>query len=221
MKRIIFLFFLTGLLTTGEKSLQAQNLEVDGSAKITMMDPASASAQPVARETDGTLSLMSSGTIYSVGDFAQGGVVFWVSVNGAHGKVVSIYSVLGVEWSNMTSTGVGSFAQSDINGAGNTVAIMMQSGHLNSAARHCADLAYAGYDDWYLPSKDELGEVYSNRTVIDTAATSSGGEVLSGITYWSSTEGSSNSASIQFFATGLQFTSAKNVTAGVRAIRAF
>jgi len=84
--------------------LMAQNLEIQGKAKITVMDPATASAQQVAREPDGTLSLMTSGTTtYTIGDFAQGGVVFWVSASGAHGKVVSIYNVVDVPWSNITT----------------------------------------------------------------------------------------------------------------------
>ena len=187
------------------------------------MDPATASAQQVAREPDGTLSLRSSGTTtYTIGDFAQGGVVFWVSPSGEHGKVVSIYDVKAVRWSNITTTLIGSFASSDINGAGNTVAIMMQSGHTNSAARHCADLAYGGYDDWYLPSKDELNEVYTNRDAINTTALSNGGEAFAGDFYWTSTENTSSTAWSQLFNnTGAQASNNKSNADGVRAVRAF
>lgn len=219
MKKITLLTVLMSLIVMG---LYAQNLEVVGKAKITIMDTATVSAQQVAREPDGTLSLMSSApTTYAIGDFAHGGVVFWVSPSGEHGKVVSIYDVQSVPWSNIISTVIGLSAQSDINGAGNTVAIMMQSGHISSAARHCADLAYGGYDDWYLPSKNELNDVYLNRVAINTTALAHGGEAFASAFYWSSTEFNSNNAWAQDFGFGGQGASNKNLGYRVRAVRAF
>ena len=198
------------------------SVEPAGNVKIFVMDPATASAQQVAREPDGTLSLMSSSaTTYAVGDFAQGGVVFWVSPSGEHGKVVSIYDIVDVPWSNMSSTVIGPSAESDINGAGNTVAIMMQSGHQRSAAQHCADLAYGGYDDWYLPSKDELNAVYLNKSVINTTAMVNGGESFAVANYWSSSESDGNIALRQDFNDGSQFGNPKSINNRVRAIRAF
>ncbi len=156
-----------------------------------------------------------------MGDYAQGGVVFWVNPSGEHGKVVSIYDVAGVVWSNVGSPTIGTSAQSDINGAGNTVAIMMQSGHIRSAAQHCADLAYGDYDDWYLPAKDELDEVYQNKAAINTTAVANGGEDFTDFGYWSSTE-SGISAWGQFFNNGFQAVFAKIDSGGTqRAIRAF
>jgi len=202
--------------------LYAQNVEIEGKAKVTIMDPATALAQQVAREPDGTLSLMSSApTTYAIGDFAHGGVVFWVSPSGEHGKVVSIYDVQSVPWSNIISTVIGFSAQSDINGAGNTVAIMMQSGHISSAARHCADLAYGGYDDWYLPSRNELNDVYLNRFAINTTAMANGGEAIASVFFWSSTEVSSNNAWRQGFNDGGQWNGNKDDSSRVRAVRAF
>ena len=193
-----------------------------GNVKILVMDPATASAQQVAREPDGTLSLMSSSaTTYAVGDFAQGGVVFWVSPSGEHGKVVSIYDVVDVPWSNVTSAAIGNSARSNINGAGNTVAIITQSGHIRSAAQHCADLAYGGYDDWYLPSKDELNQVYLNRAAINTTATANGGEILIRSFYWSSSETTSLIACRQNFVDGSQTFINKIANQRVRPIRAF
>ena len=218
MKKVTILIVLMTMVTI----LMAQNVEIEGNAKITVMDPATASAQQVAREPDGTLSLMSSSSpTYMIGDFVQGGVVFWVSASGAHGKVVSIYDVGTVPWSNITGN-IGASARSDINGAGNTVAIMMQSGHTSSAARHCADLGYGGYDDWYLPSKDELDDVYTNRVAIDSTATANGGENFVSDYYWSSTEETSSDAWQQDFLDGTQSGDDKGSSTGrVRAVRAF
>ena len=218
MKKVKLLIVLMTMGTL----LMAQHVEIEGKAKITVMDTATDSAQQVAREPDGTLSLMSSSTpTYAIGDFVQGGVVFWVSASGAHGKVVSIYDVGAVPWSNIISTEIGASAQSDINGAGNTAAIMMQSDHTSSAARHCADLGYGGYDDWYLPSKDELNDVYTNRDTINTTATANGGEIFASALYWSSAEYNSSVAWKQSFSSGFQGSFSKSSSGRVRAVRAF
>ena len=218
MKKVTLLVVLMAMVSL----LMAQNLEIDGEAKISDMPPATAAAQQVAIEPDGTLSMMSVNTaLYAIGDFAQGGVVFWVSPSGTFGKVVSIYNVGNVAWSNVFgSIGIG--ARSAINGAGNTVAIMMQAGHTSSAARHCADLAYGGYDDWYLPSINELSAVYTNKMVIDTTATAHGGDVFVEDYYWSSSEESGSDALQLDFLDGSPSGDDKGSATGrIRAVRAF
>ena len=110
----------------------------------------------------------------------------------------------------------------DSNGAGNTVAIMMQSGHTNSAAQHCADLAYSGYDDWYLPSKDELNLMYSQRAAINATATANGGETFLTSFYWSSSEFDNDHAWAHDFFLNSQGSTLKfNPGGNIRAIRAF
>ena len=186
------------------------------------MDPASPSAQDVARERDGTLVLRSS--TYAIGDYGHGGVVFYVNRSGDHGKVVSIYDVEGVDWSNVF-TEIGSSAQSDVNGAGNSIAITLQTGHVNSAAQQCLDLAYGGYDDWYLPSKDELNSIYMNRVAINATAIANGGEAFKSSGYWSSTESDDDSSEAwnqNFFGGGGQQVDTKiGFSINFRAIRAF
>ena len=218
MKKSISLTLFISLLVTG---LFSQNMEIEGKAKVTVMDPATISAQQVAREPDGTLSLMSANSTYTIGDFAQGGVVFWVNPSGTHGKVVSIYDVGRTRWSNISGL-IGPSAQSNINGAGNTVAIIMQTGHTSSAARHCADLGDGGFDDWYLPSKDELNDVYSNRVAITITALANGGEGFVPDYYWTSTEENGSDAFQQDFEAGGQGGDDKGSSTGtIRAIRAF
>ena len=98
----------------------------------------------------------------------------------------------------------------------------MQSGHVSSAARHCADLAYSGYEDWYLPSIGELDQIYDNRTTINPSATTNGGESLGGV-YWSSTEDSAASsvAWTKSFINSGRWSVIKSNSNTVRAIRAF
>jgi hypothetical protein len=41
-------------------------------------------------------------------------------------------------------------------GESNSHAVIAQSGHATSAAQVCLDYTDNGYDDWFLPSKDDL-----------------------------------------------------------------
>ena len=80
------------------------------------------------------------------------------------------------------------------------------------AARLCGDLTQGGYSDWYLPSKDELNKLYTNRVILG----------MSGLFYWSSTEYDQNNAWYQNFVTdGSQTNVSKNSNVWVRAIRSF
>jgi hypothetical protein len=79
------------------------------------------------------------------------------------------------------------------------------------AARLCGDLVLGGYSDWYLPSKDELNQLYINRFAI-------GGFAYG---YWSSTVSSTNFAWLQYFDGGFQTSNNKVIGYGVRAVRAF
>lgn len=65
-----------------------------------------------------------------------------------------------------------------------------------AAIKFCESLTYAGYNDWYLPSKNELNAIYINKAEI-------GG--LSSTTYWSSTESSSTTTWLQQFSNGKQY----------------
>lgn len=73
----------------------------------------------------------------------------------------------------------------------------------STAISACESLTYAGYDDWYLPSKNELNAMYINKAEI-------GG--FSSTRYWSSTEYSSSDAWYQHFGSGYQSTFPKSGT---------
>ncbi len=80
------------------------------------------------------------------------------------------------------------------------------------AARLCGDLSQGGYSDWYLPSLDELTQLYNNRVAIGGFAADS---------YWSSSEFTDNNALTKNFSTGSSSQSGKGITLRVRAIRSF
>ena len=77
----------------------------------------------------------------------------------------------------------------------NTIDIIAGCAEANRAARYCSDLVLSGYSDWYLPSKDELNQMYINKTVIGS---------FSGVYYWSSSEYPTTHAWEQAFNTGSQ-----------------
>ena len=81
------------------------------------------------------------------------------------------------------------------------------------AAKACKDYyAPNNLTDWFLPSKDELDELYTNQAIVDSST-----EIL----YWSSSQSGYDFAWWQRFVDGWQHDSAKANTFSVRAIRAF
>jgi hypothetical protein len=95
----------------------------------------------------------------------------------------------------------------------NTNAIILQNG---VGTTYAAGLARAynggGYADWYLPSKNELNELYTNRVAI--------GGFGSGY-YWSSSEYDAPDAWFQSLGDGSQPEFLKSYTCSVRAVRSF
>lgn len=170
-------------------------------------------------------------TTFSVGDFAQGGIVFWVDETGQHGLVAAKEDQsTGVRWYAGTYGNTQAKGDGPFSGEANTsiiIAAQVAIGDDGStyAARICNELQVTEggktYGDWYLPSKEELNLMYQNKATIDATAGANGGSGFASANYWSSTEGSSNGAWKQDFANGFQNNSIKSFTFRVRAVRAF
>ena len=82
------------------------------------------------------------------------------------------------------------------------------------AVAYCNNLTENGYDDWYLPSKDEL-----NLMCVNLKDKGLGG--FSDNTYWSATEYDDTDAWKQNFYSGYQFYNSKFYPISVRAVGAF
>jgi hypothetical protein len=107
--------------------------------------------------------------------------------------------------------------------------MMGQAGYTGGAAKVCNDYSITvneiTYSDWFLPSKDELNQMYQNRETINTTASANGGSNFSNNWYWSSTEHGSNItypyAWIQHLSDGETQVLDKSYSVRVRAVRAF
>lgn len=98
-------------------------------------------------------------------------------------------------------------------GASNTAKILACS-TTGIAARRAANLIFGGKSDWFLPSRDELGLMYSNLN-------SSGVGGFEDDCYWTSSELSSVDANYKCFPFGQANTGFKNQSRFVRVIRAY
>jgi len=129
-------------------------------------------------------------TEHYIGELYGGGIVFYVDESKKHGLIVSLqYLSKAATFSNILNAEVGAQARNMTNGKNNTEAIVQQQGHLNSAARLCMDYKGGGYQDWYLPSLNELLKCQEQRLVVyPILLNTPGADPLSSGFEWSSSE---------------------------------
>ena len=167
------------------------------------------------------------GFSHYIGEVFAGGIIFylWKDASGAeHGLICDLNDLgTGQIWSNVTTTLIGTAAQSSWDGQANSNAILTQAGHTNSAALVCNNSVNVGQTDWYLPSIDELSLMWHQRFIINKSiAGITGGSPLS-LTddYWSSTEYGSNFGYTIPFLTGVIGYANKSNPRKIRAVRKF
>jgi len=130
--------------------------------------------------------IISSSNEFAIGDFYQGGIIFYLDGTGQHGLIMAQSDQsAGIQWYNGTYVTTGATGDGVGAGAANTTLIVSVQGAGSYAAQLCNDLTLGGFSDWYLPSKFELNLMYLQNTTIGGFASSH---------YWSSTEGSSGNA---------------------------
>lgn len=178
-----------------------------------------------------TNAWVSTNERYQVGDFAQGGIIFWVDESGKHGLVVAKNDQsTGLRWHAGTdgvtlARGDGPFAGEANNSIIIAAQIAIGSDTNPYAARLCNELQITEngitYGDWYLPSLVELNLIYQNKSIVDAIAIANGGNALDNSRYWSSTEFNNISAYRINFNNGGQNNDPKSAQYHVRAIRAF
>jgi len=149
--------------------------------------------------------------IPSVGDAVGGGIVFKVIGSKVY---VSAEADLGqFQWGCNGTSISGADGTAIGTGKQNTLDIVSGCSDTDSAAYMCDDATIEGFTDWYLPSIDELEEMYDNKAIIGGFANNN---------YWSSSEVSSGDAWRTNFYSGYISTFGKEYASlKVRPIRSY
>jgi hypothetical protein len=131
-----------------------------------------------------------SPTPLAIGDPYQGGIIYYIDGSGQHGLIKAIDADLGISLTvsvykysqsltittGATNIGIG-FGQLNTNK-------ILAADPLSEAALFCANYSKDGYNDWYLPSSDELAQIETAGLYPDFISLGS----QSGDAAWSSTE---------------------------------
>lgn len=150
---------------------------------------------------------------FVIGQHYGGGIIFYIDGTGQHGLISAISDQsTGVTW-GCDTTLIGGTSTGISTGQANTTTIVNGCSQPGIAARICDDLVLNGYSDWFLPSMDELNQIYLQKSVIGSF--SNDGD------YWSSSEWHATSSFGQNFGSGGQYMYYKYDLIYVRAIRAF
>jgi len=157
----------------------------------------------------------------AVGMSYQGGVIAYILKSGDSGYIagqthgiIAASTDQGISkvWHNGYYMTTGASGTAIGTGLANTNTIVSNQGAGSYAAYICYNLVLNGYSDWYLPSRDELYQLYLNQSAI-------GGFVSD--YYWSSSEYSSTNAFELYFGNGNILSYAKTDPIYVRAVRSF
>lgn len=154
---------------------------------------------------------------FTIGQSYGGGIIFYIDVTGQHGLIAAtVDQGDDIVWYNGTYVRTFAIGRTIGTGASNTTLIIDAQGNTGSyAAKLCRDYLGGGYSDWFLPSLNELNEMYLRKNIIGN---------FSSYRYWSSTDGNGRQvilAGSQAFDDGRQLANDKSKNFRVRAIRAF
>ena len=154
-----------------------------------------------------------------IGDFAFGGIVFKVDPRGQHGLVCSkVDQAKGIHWNDeipkITDRQFASTGQAILKFNPDNLATQV-------CTRYSVTEGGVTYNDWYLPTKEELYLIYLNKAKIDSTAFSNHGTIFESNYELSPTEFCNSPAWDQEFNYGYQDYDYKKSILNIRAIRWF
>lgn len=156
--------------------------------------------------------------VYATGESYFGGIIFHIDNSGLHGLVAaSTDQHTGATWGCRGTNIIGADNTSIGSGNQNTNDILNSCQNSGIAAEICSNLTLNGYDDWFLPSIEELEKMYINLYLKDI------GGFTHGKYFWSSTEVNQYNAYARQFSKSVSGYSneSKNYLYFVRAVRSF
>lgn len=184
-------------------------------------------------EITATISVDNSGNVQSltatvnlnnineVGDYSYGGVIFWVdAADNNHGLVCSTSEQGNAPWGCSGTDVTAANGTAITTGKANTDAMAAACVEAGSLAITALNLTLNGYSDWFVPSKDELYEIYLNRETINAVLTANGDEIYSN-SYWTSTQFNTTNGWFGSFSNGFQGGTGKHGEIKYRVIREF
>jgi hypothetical protein len=157
-----------------------------------------------------------SSPTFCIGQLYQGGIIFYIDGTGQHGLIAAPTDLPGtISWTNGNLVSTGAQNVQIGYGNSNTNQIVSVFGNTGSyAAKLCLDLSLNGYSDWFLPTKDELNQMYLHKSNIQ------GFDEIG--EYWSSSEAVDGyNVWYQYFFSGSQLTQDRYTNLHVRAVRQF
>jgi len=190
------------------------------------MDVTACNFYPEANMADGSCEFPEQGydcegniTEYVVGMEAEGGIVFYVDETGQHGLVAATEDLEGTyEWGCYGTDVNGANETAIGSGYQNTLDIVAGCSYTPIAASEALAYESGGFDDWYLPSRYELLEMYNT---IGNGGPQGNIGVFQNSYYWSSSKGTNYNAWFVGFDNGYTTTISKGNASRVRVIRAF
>ena len=171
--------------------------------------------------------------LVEIGEAFQGGILFYIDETGQHGLVAAVEDLTegvidthglgynGYEWGCYQQIVDGADGMAIGTGLQNTLDIVAGCSHTNTAAFNALNATIEVYTDWYLPSKDELLEMYNSIGNGGPEGNIGGFETGDWPFYWSSSEYANWGAWAVGFGNGYPGSPTKHAAGLVRIIRAF
>ena len=155
---------------------------------------------------------------YVLGMEAEGGIVFHIDETGLHGLVAVMEDLGPFAWGCQEINIPSSEGQAIGTGLQNSLDILVQCSETSIASSEALSFESDGYSDWYLPSFDELQEMYY--TIGQGSSNGNKGD-FNNDWYWSSSQAEIDIAWSFSFSNGTTFNFYKSTQFNIRPIRTF